>query len=69
QSVCRQGGRADGITLHAPAPQLPLLTGLQLDYRGDLSGGGFLVRPSSGVRTCACGAAFARDPGRGTVGQ
>jgi len=61
--------RADGITLHAPAPQLPLLTGLQLDYRGDISGGGFLVRPGGGVRTCACGAAFARDPGRGPVGQ
>ncbi|MFM7269128.1 MAG: AIR synthase [Cyanobium sp.] len=61
--------RADGITLHAPDGQLELLAGLQLDYRGDLSGGAFLVRPGSGVRTCACGAAFARDPGRGTAGQ
>ena len=61
--------RADGITLHAPLDQLELLTGLQLDYRGDLSGGAFLVRPTAGVRTCACGAAFGRAPGRGTVGQ
>ena len=50
--------RADGITLFAPADQSERLAGLQLDYRGDLSGGGFLVRPSAEVRTCACGAAF-----------
>jgi len=61
--------RADGVTLHAPSAQLPLLTGLLLDYRGDLSGGAFLVRPVEGVHTCACGAAFRRDPGRGTAGQ
>jgi Fe-S cluster assembly iron-binding protein IscA len=61
--------RADGVTLYAPAPQLPLLTGLQLDYKGDLSGGGFLVRPGEDVRSCACGAAFSRPPGRGTTGQ
>ncbi len=53
--------RADGITLYSPANQLPLLQGLQLDYRGDLSGGGFLVRPGPGVRSCACGAAFSRE--------
>ncbi|MEA5443384.1 AIR synthase [Cyanobium gracile] len=53
--------RADGITLYSPAGQLPLLQGLQLDYRGDLSGGGFLVRPGPGVSTCACGAAFSRQ--------
>lgn len=61
--------RADGVTLHAPEGQLELLAGLQLDYRGDLSGGAFVVRPSAGVRTCACGAAFAREPERGTMGQ
>ena len=61
--------RADGITLHAPTGQLELLTGLQLDYRGDLSGGAFLVRPSAGVSTCACGAAFRREQGAGTAGQ
>jgi Fe-S cluster assembly iron-binding protein IscA len=61
--------RADGITLHAPQSQIPLLQGLLLDYRGDLSGGAFLVRPVDGVRTCACGAAFHRGSGRGTAGQ
>ncbi len=61
--------RADGITLYAPPPQLALLTGLQLDYKGDLSGGGFLVRPSDDVRSCACGAAFSRESRRGTTGQ
>lgn len=55
--------RADGITLHAPAGQVSLLTGLALDYRGDLSGGGFLVRAGDGVRSCACGAAFSRLEG------
>jgi Fe-S cluster assembly iron-binding protein IscA len=57
--------RADGVTLHAPREQAPLLAGLSLDYRGDLSGGGFLVRSGEGVRTCACGAAFSPLTGRG----
>ena len=52
--------RADGITLYAPAAQLNLLQGLSLDYRGDLSGGGFLIRGGEGVTCCACGAAFSR---------
>ena len=55
--------RADGVTLYAPAEQLALLAGLGLDYRGDLSGGGFLVRCGDGIRTCACGAAFGRISG------
>jgi Fe-S cluster assembly iron-binding protein IscA len=53
--------RGDGITLYAPADQVARLTGLSLDYRGDLSGGGFLVRPSEGVSCCACGASFHRN--------
>lgn len=53
--------RADGVTLYAPEDQLALLTGLSLDYRGDLSGGGFLIRRGEGLRSCACGAAFSRD--------
>jgi Fe-S cluster assembly iron-binding protein IscA len=57
--------RADGITLHAPAAQTDELTGLSLDYRGDLSGGGFLVRGGRDVRSCACGAAFSRQTGPG----
>ena len=59
--------RADGVTLNAPTDKLATLTGLQLDYKGDLSGGGFLVRPSGEVRSCACGAAFSRSPSRGTA--
>ncbi|QEY32221.1 AIR synthase [Synechococcus sp. RSCCF101] len=58
--------RADGITLHSPADQVDQLTGLSLDYRGDLSGGGFLIRAGRDVRCCPCGAAFTRA---GTVGQ
>jgi Fe-S cluster assembly iron-binding protein IscA len=57
--------RSDGVTLHAPAEQAALLTGLSLDYRGDLSGGGFLVRSAGAVRTCACGAAFSPLAGKG----
>lgn len=60
--------RADGITLYAPAAQSAHLAGLHLDYRGDLSGGGFLVRAAEGVRSCACGAAFSRTTGKGTAG-
>lgn len=59
--------RADGVTLHAPGEQLPLLAGLLLDYRGDLSGGGFLVRSAEGVSACACGASFSRAAGPGTT--
>jgi Fe-S cluster assembly iron-binding protein IscA len=59
--------RADGITLYAPAEQLALLSGIQLDYKGDLSGGGFLVRAAEGIRSCACGAAFSPTSGRGTA--
>ena len=55
--------RADGVTLHAPPDQVPLLSGLLLDYKGDLSGGGFLIRVSEGVRCCACGASFSRGDG------
>jgi Fe-S cluster assembly iron-binding protein IscA len=61
--------RADGITLFAPSEQLPLLAGLQLDYKGDLSGGGFLIRAGEGVRCCACGAAFSRMGERGDGGE
>ncbi len=52
--------RGDGITLYCPGDQAPLLQGLRLDYKDDLSGGGFLVRSGPGVRSCACGAAFSR---------
>ena len=52
--------RADGVTLHAPSQQLKQLAGLCLDYRGDLSGGGFLILGSDGVEPCACGNAFSR---------
>ena len=61
--------RADGITLYAPADQVALLNGLRLDYRGDLSGGGFLVRSGEGVSGCACGASFSRTLVRGPAGS
>ncbi len=52
--------RGDGITLHAPATQTAELSGLRLDYRSDLSGGGFLICADNGIRSCACGSAFSR---------
>lgn len=52
--------RADGVTLHAPDAQRELLEGLTLDYRSDISGGGFLILGSDQVRCCACGSAFSR---------
>jgi Fe-S cluster assembly iron-binding protein IscA len=55
--------RADGITLYAPAGQVNLLCSLSLDYRGDISGGGFLVRPGEGMVSCACGTAFSHQDG------
>jgi len=50
--------RADGITLHCRHDQQRLLQGLQLDFQADLNGGGFLIRGSGRIRSCACGAAF-----------
>jgi Fe-S cluster assembly iron-binding protein IscA len=58
--------RADGVTLYAPPGQLAQITGLHLDYRGDLSGGGFLIRGGEGVSCCPCGNAFSRS---GTGGR
>ena len=52
--------RADGITLYGRREQLALLKDMQLDYRGDLSGGGFLLRGGDDIRSCACGSAFSR---------
>ena len=52
--------RADGVTLHSRLDQRALLQGLCLDYRGDLSGGSFLIRRSEDVEPCACGSAFSR---------
>jgi Fe-S cluster assembly iron-binding protein IscA len=61
--------RADGITLYAPNAQQPLLAGLQLDYRGDLSGSGFVIHAVEGIRSCACGAAFTPLKGERTTGK
>ena len=53
--------RADGMTLHAQSNQLKQLEDLCLDYRGDLSGGGFLIRSSDRVTPCTCGSSFSRS--------
>ncbi len=53
--------RADGMTLHAQSNQLKQLEGLCLDYRGDLSGGGFLILSSDRVTPCTCGSSFSRS--------
>ena len=50
--------RADGITLFAPAGQFHLLSGLILNYYGDLSGGGFLISVPEGAEATACGGGF-----------
>tara|TARA_B100000925_G_C21931293_1_gene440376 strand:- start:14 stop:340 length:327 start_codon:yes stop_codon:yes gene_type:complete len=52
--------RAEGVTLHVPDTQHQLLEGLTLDYRSDISGGGFLILSNDAVRCCACGSAFSR---------
>ena len=50
--------RTDGVTLYAPIDQIALLSGLSLNYYGDLSGGGFLISTPQGAEGCACGAGF-----------
>ena len=54
----RPVGRADGVTLFAPERQLSALSGLTLNYYGDLSGGGFLISSPPGTERCGCGAGF-----------
>lgn len=58
--------RADGVTVYAPEQQIAQLSGFGLDYRGDLSGGSFVMRPPEGWISCACGAAFGPQPRGGT---
>ena len=50
--------RTDGITLFAPAHQASVLSGLCLNYYGDLSGGGFLISNPDGAEGCSCGGGF-----------
>ena len=50
--------RTDGITLYAPASQLDLLKGLNLNYYADLSGGGFTICAPEKSEACSCGTGF-----------
>ena len=50
--------RTDGVTLFAPQEQTRLLEGLNLDYYGDLSGGGFLISTPEGAKPSTCGTGF-----------
>ncbi len=50
--------RIDGVTLYAPEGQLELLSGLSLNYYGDLSGGGFVITPPDHSESCSCGSGF-----------
>ncbi len=50
--------RTDGVTLFAPNEQMNLLKGLNLDYFGDMSGGGFLISTPEGAKPSTCGTGF-----------
>ena len=50
--------RTEGITLYSDTKNFPLLKDLQLDYYGDLSGGGFLISTPKNAKRCACGSGF-----------
>tara|TARA_B100000700_G_scaffold217248_1_gene239003 strand:- start:1971 stop:2321 length:351 start_codon:yes stop_codon:yes gene_type:complete len=50
--------RADGITLYARKDQILLFQGLNLNYYGDLSGGGFLISTPKGAEASPCGSGF-----------
>ena len=53
--------RADGITLYAPRDQILLFQGLNLNYFGDLSGGGFLISTPQGAEPSPCGSGFRKS--------
>ena len=50
--------RIDGVTLYAHSEQLDLLSGLTLNYYGDLSGGGFVITPPEQAESSSCGSGF-----------
>ena len=50
--------RADGMTLYTRQDQILLFQGLQLNYFGDLSGGGFLITTPKGAEASPCGSGF-----------
>ena len=50
--------RADGVTLYACRDQILLFQGLNLNYFGDLSGGGFLISTPKGSEPSPCGSGF-----------
>ncbi len=50
--------RIDGVTLYAHSEQLEMLSGLTLNYYGDLSGGGFVITPPEQAESSSCGSGF-----------
>ena len=50
--------RAEGVTLYAPPDQVETLSGLCLNYYGDLSGGSFLISTPGNAEGCSCGSGF-----------
>ena len=52
--------RSDGMTLYAPRDQISFFQGLNLNYFGDLSGGGFMISTPKGAEASPCGSGFRR---------
>ena len=50
--------RTEGVTLYVPSEQFSLISGLKLNYYGDLSGGGFIISTPEAAEGCGCGAGF-----------
>jgi len=50
--------RTEGVTLYADVKMFNLLKDLNLDYYGDLSGGGFLISTPKYAKRCSCGSGF-----------
>ena len=50
--------RTEGVTLYSDMKKCNLLKDLELDYFGDLSGGGFLISTPKNAKRCSCGSGF-----------
>lgn len=48
----------NGITIVVDEKSMPLLNGLEIDYKESMMGGGFTMNNPNATVTCGCGASF-----------
>lgn len=51
-----------GLRIFVDPQSLPMLRGMEVDWKGGLLGAGFKFRNPMAQRTCGCGESFSLDP-------